>query len=129
MGLVKNAEFGFLATTEANQPRVRPVAPYLTDDNKLLLALFSHRRSIGQMKENPLVEICFVDRKMAYCRITEKAEIVNTPKSKKIMWNNSSMLRQYFSGHEDSNFCSVKLEIVAAEVMSANDQKLQSIEF
>ena len=81
------------------------------------------------MKENPLVEICFVDRKMAYCRITEKAEIVNTPKSKKIMWNNSSMLRQYFSGHEDSNFCSVKLEIVAAEVMSANDQKLQSIEF
>jgi len=125
--LIKDAGFGFLATAEANQPRVRPVAPYLTEDNKFLLALFSHRRSIKQMKENPLVEICFVDRKMAYCRIAGKATITNNDENKKIMWDNSPMLRQYFSGPEDPNFSLAEVEIIQAESMAASDQSPQEI--
>jgi len=127
--LIKDSGFGFLATVEKKQPRVRPVGPYLTEDNKLLLALFSHRRSLVQIKENPLVEICFVDRKMAYCRITGNATITNDPENKKIMWDNSPMLKQYFSGPEDQNFSLTEIEITQAEAMTASDQDPQIIDF
>ncbi|MDP8264642.1 MAG: pyridoxamine 5'-phosphate oxidase family protein [Candidatus Aceula lacicola] len=127
--LIKDSGFGFLATVEKNQPRVRPVGPYLTEDNTLLLALFSHRRSIVQMNENPLVEICFVDRKMAYCRIAGKATVTNDSENKKLMWDNSPMLKQYFSGPEDSNFSLVEVKITQAEAMTASDQEPQEIDF
>ncbi len=126
--LIKDAGFGFLATTEGNQPRVRPIGPYLTDDNKAFIALFEHRRSIPQIKENPLVEICFVDRKMSYCRITGKATVTNDQKNKEIMWNNSPMLKQYFSGPEDPNFYLIEVEITEAETMSTADREPQKID-
>ena len=37
--LVRDAGFCLLATTEGAQPRVRPMMPYFTDDNQLLVAL------------------------------------------------------------------------------------------
>ena len=73
--LIRDAGYCFLATTEGIQPRVRPMAPYLSDDNQLLLALLGRSRSIQQAKENPLVELCYVDRKMWYCRIAGTATI------------------------------------------------------
>jgi uncharacterized pyridoxamine 5'-phosphate oxidase family protein len=127
--LIKDAGFGFLATAQGNQPRVRPAAPYLTEENTLLLALFSHRRSLVQIKENPLVEFCFVDRKMSYCRIAGKATITDSNEKKELMWNNSPMLRQYFSGPEDPNFALVEVKIAQAEAMSTSDQEPQQIRF
>ena len=125
--LIKDAGFGFLATAQGNQPRVRPAAPHITADNKLILALFSHRRSIEQMTQNPLVEFCFVDRKMSYCRIAGKAAVTNSQKNKEIMWDNSPMLRQYFSGPEDPNFALIEVSITEAEAMSTADQEPQKI--
>ena len=62
--IIKDSGFCQLATTEGNQPRVRPMAPYLSDDgDQLLIALLGRSRTIQQVKENPLVELCFVDRK------------------------------------------------------------------
>ncbi|MDD3375083.1 MAG: pyridoxamine 5'-phosphate oxidase family protein [Candidatus Omnitrophica bacterium] len=125
--LIKDAGFGFLATTEGDQPRLRPVGPYVTEEGKILIALLSHIRSIPQIKKNPKVEMCFVDRKMSYCRIAGKAIVTNSDESKKTMWDNSPMLRQYFSGPEDPNFSLAEVEITQAEAMSASDQSPQEI--
>lgn len=125
--LISDAGFGFLATVDGSQPRVRPVGPYLTDENKLLIALFAHRRSIPQMESNPLVEICFVDRKMSYCRLTGTAKVTNSKDGKELIWNGSPMLKQYFSGPDDPNFSLVEIEITAAEAMTASDKEPQEI--
>ncbi len=127
--LIKDAGFGYLATVEKNQPRVRPIGPYLTEDNKLLVALFSHRRSIAQIKENPLVEICFVDRKMSYCRITGKAAVTPSKEQRQTVWNNMPMLRQYFSGPEDENMILIEIQISAIETMTTSDKEPQTIVF
>lgn len=116
--LIKDAGFGFLATTEGNQPRVRPMMPYLTDEGQLLLALLSHSRTITHIKSNPLVEICYVDRKMCYCRITGKAAISQDSEKREIVWNNIPMLRQYFSGPHDPNFILVEIHPKAVEAMT-----------
>lgn len=116
--LIKDSGFGFLATTEGKQPRVRPMMPYLDDDGQLLLALLSHSRTIKQIQENPLVEICYVDRKMWLCRITGKAKISQDLGKKEIVWNNIPMLRQYFSGPHDPNFVLMEIRSESIEAMT-----------
>ena len=114
--LVKDAGFGCLATIEANQPKVRPMMPHLADDGNLLLAILSHSRTINHIKENPRVEMCYIDRKMCFCRISGKASISNDLEKKETVWNNIPMLRNYFSSPEDPNF--VLLEIASETIES-----------
>src|SRR3989338_623656 len=116
--LIKDAGFGFLATTQGKQPRVRPMMTYLTDYGDLLLALLPQSRTIQQIKENPLVEICYVDRKMCYCRVSGKATVSDDPEKKEAVWNNVPMLRQYFSGPQDPQFVLIEINTETAEVMS-----------
>lgn len=125
--LIKDAGFGFLATTEGQQPRVRPMMPYLNEDGNLLLAILSHCRSVKQIQENPLVEICYVDRKMCICRISGKAKISDDMPKKELVWNNIPMLRQYFSGPEDSTFVLVEIASETAEAMAPHMQNPETI--
>ena len=116
--LIKDAGFGFLATTEGKQPRVRPMMPYLTEEGDFLLALLSHSRTIPQIKENPLVEICYVDRKMCFCRISGKAVLRTNPEKKEAVWDNVPMLRQYFASPQDPKFVLLEIETTSIEAMS-----------
>lgn len=116
--LINDAGFGFLATTEGNQPRVRPMMPYLADDGELLLAAISGVRTIEQIRKNPMVEICYVDRKMSYCRIAGKASLSNDAAKKELVWNNIPMLRQYFSGPNDPKFNLIIIDPKTVEVMT-----------
>ena len=114
--LIKDAGFGCLATLEGNQARVRPMMPHLADDGTLLLALLSHSRTINQIKENPRVEMCYIDRKMCYCRITGTATISEDLAKKETVWVNIPMLRNYFRSPEDKNY--VLLEIASNTIES-----------
>lgn len=125
--LIRDAGLGFLATTENNQPRVRPMMPYLSDDNELLLALLSRSRSIEQIRKNPQVEFCFVDRKMWYARLTGKAAISQDMKKKETLWNNVPMLKQYFGGIEDPNFIMVEIAIESVEAMTPHQKEPELI--
>jgi len=127
--LVKDSGFGFLATTEGKQPRVRPMMPYLTDDGNLLFALLSQSRTIKQIQENPLVEICYVDRKMWLCRISGRAKISQNLEKKEIVWNNVPMLRQYFSGPEDPNFILMEIDSETIEAMTPTMRAPEKINF
>jgi len=121
--LIKDAGFGYLATTEGDQPRVRPMMPLLTDDGEFLVAFLGRSRSIPQIKKNPKVEFCFVDRKMWYCRIAGTAAISNDMEKKTLLWDNIPMLKQYFSGPEDSNFVLAEVSIESAEAMTPHQKE------
>ena len=121
--LIKDAGFGFLATNEGTQPRVRPMMPYLTEDGNLLVALLSHSRTIPQIKENPLVEICYVDRKMWYCRLSGKAAICEDKDKRQMVFDNVPMLRQYFGSSDDPNFVLVEIDTDSVEAMTPHQSK------
>ena len=125
--LIRDAGFCLLATVEDNQPRVRPMMPYLTDDNQLLLALLGRSRTIAQVKNNPKVELCFVDRKMWYCRISGTASICDDKDKKEILWNNIPMLKQYFGGPEDANFVLALIEINEVEAMTPHQKEPEMV--
>ena len=126
--LIRDAGFGMLATVEGNQPRVRPMMPYLTEDNELIVALLGRSRTITQVKANENIEICFVDRKMWYCRIAGKGIISEDKEKKEILWNNIPMLKQYFGGIEDPNFVLMEVSITEAEAMTPHDKTPTQVE-
>ena len=125
--LIRDAGFCLLATAEDKQPRVRPMMPYLTDDNQLLLALLKRSRTIEQVQSNPLLELCFVDRKMWYCRIAGTGRISDDLEKKEILWNNIPMLKQYFGEPADPNFVLMLIDINEVEAMTPHQKEPEKI--
>ena len=122
LDIIADAGFGFLATSEDGQPYVRPMMPYLTEDNDFILALLGRSRTIEHIKSNPRVEFCFVDRKMSYCRVAGKAVLSTDPEKKQAVFNGIPMLRQYFSGPQDENFVMAEVTIDRVEAMTPHQK-------
>jgi len=122
LDIISDAGFGFLATIDGNKPRVRPMMPYLTEEGDLLLALLGRSRTIPQIKANSNVEVCFVDRKMWYCRVSGVATISDDISKKQTVFDNVPMLRQYFAGAEDPNFYLAVIKITAVEAMTPHSR-------
>lgn len=125
--IIRDAGFGFFATAEGNQPRVRPMMPYLSEDGELLLALLGRSRTINEIKANSNIEVCFVDRKMWYCRATGTATLSNDVSKKQMVFENVPMLRQYFAGPEDPNFHLAIIDIKAVEAMTPHSRLPEQI--
>ena len=125
--IMRDAGFGFLATLDGDQPCVRPMMPYLTEENELLLALLGRSRTVEQINQNSKVEFCFVDRKMSYCRITGKASISTDVEKKLLVFNNIPMLRQYFSQPQDPNFVLATIKIEYIEAMTPHQRSPEKI--
>lgn len=127
--LIRDTGWGTLATSINGQPHVRPMMPYLTDDNRVILALLGRSRTLEQIQKNPNVEICFVDRKMWYARISGTAKISENREDKETLWNNIPMLKQYFGGIEDQNFKLLEIRITRVEAMSPHQKNPEIIQF
>ena len=121
--LIKDAGFGVLATVNNNQPKARPMMPYLTEEGDLLLAVLSHSRTINDITVNPRVEICYIDRKMCFARIAGKAKISQEIEKKLMVWNNVPMLRQYFGSPQDPNYVLIEIETDSVEAMTPQQRK------
>lgn len=127
--LIRDTGFGLLATMEGKQPRVRPMMPFLTDNDQLLVALLGRSRTIKHIKENPAVEICFVDRKMWYARLSGKGKITESKENKQLLWDSIPMLKQYFGGIDDPNFILLEIDIEMAEAMTPHQKEPEFISF
>lgn len=128
--LIKDTGFGILATVEGDQPRVRPMMPYLDEDSgTMLIALLPQSRAIQQIEKNPHVEICYVDRKMWFCRVSGTAKMSENEEKKARVWDNIPMLRQYFSGPQDPNFKLMEIETGKVEAMSPHQKAPDTLTF
>jgi len=116
--LIKDAGYCVLATVDGDTPKARPIMPYLTEDGNLLIATFPQKRIVAQIKKNPKVELCYIDRKMCFARISGKASILDDAEKKSLAFNNVPMLRQYFSGPEDENFLLIEVNTDTVEAMN-----------
>lgn len=127
LDIISDAGFGYLATVEENKPYVRPMMPYLTEEGDLLLALLGRSRTIAHIKANPNVELCFVDRKMWYARVSGTAVMTEDLSKKQMVFENVPMLRQYFAGPEDPNFHLAVIDIKTVEAMTPHSRAPETI--
>ncbi|MEW5758978.1 MAG: pyridoxamine 5'-phosphate oxidase family protein [Candidatus Omnitrophota bacterium] len=108
--IIKDAGLGYLATIEANEPRVRPLMPALFNDGTILAATQKGSPKLLQFEKNNNFEICFVDRKLSQLRIRGKASISTDIKKKEWLSNAVPMLRSYFPTADDPNYTLVELK-------------------
>src|SRR4051794_29001298 len=69
----------FLATTDGDQPRLRPITPVKTDGFTVYLVNFQSYNKTREIANNPKVELCYLDEQHRQVRITGVAEVMNDP--------------------------------------------------
>jgi general stress protein 26 len=110
-----NASFAFLATSDGEQPRVRPVSPIVEDDLSVWVTTFCSSRKAKQIKENPRVCLSFVEHPQGNKAVTVigKCEMVLDMKEKKRIWELADFdLKQYFAeGVESKEYCLLKVSV------------------
>jgi uncharacterized pyridoxamine 5'-phosphate oxidase family protein len=65
----------YLATTEGDQPRVRPFAAVFEYEGKLYIVTNNTKKCFKQMLENPKVEMCGMNQKGQWIRVA--GEVAN----------------------------------------------------
>jgi general stress protein 26 len=95
LDLVKNNRFPMLATTDGDQPRVRPVSPVRTEGFTVYVANLKNYHKTREIAHNPNVELCYIDEDHNQVRITGKAEVLTDRKVLEDIWNSNKLLQHY----------------------------------
>jgi general stress protein 26 len=93
--LVKKVKFPVLATTDNDQPRLRPVSPVRTDGFTVYVANLKSYGKTAEIAANPKVELCYVDEEHNQVRITGVAEVVTDRALLEDIWNSNRLLQHY----------------------------------
>jgi general stress protein 26 len=87
--------FPDLATTDGDQPRVRPVSPVRTDHFTVYVANLRSYRKTSEIANNPKVELCYLAANHDQVRITGVAEVMDDRGVLQQIWDGNPLLRQY----------------------------------
>jgi general stress protein 26 len=101
-GVIQRAKFPQLATSEGDQPRLRPVSPVRVDEDFTIYV--ANLRSYGKTKEiaaNPKVELCYLDDQHDQVRITGVAGILTDEGLLREIWESNPLLRRYLGSLEN----------------------------
>ena len=93
--VVAEDHFPYLATLDADQPRLRPVSPVRTDGFTVYVANLKSYGKTAEIEANPKVELCYLDKGHDQVRITAVAEVLKERRTLESIWNENPLLRQY----------------------------------
>lgn len=123
---LKNCGTYYLATTESDQPRVRPFGTVNIFDGKLYIQTGKSKDVFHQIENNPKVEICAFNGN-EWIRITGVLKPDNRIEAKKSMLDNYPDLQKMYSP-EDENTQVLYFEHATA-VISSFVSEPKTIEF
>jgi uncharacterized pyridoxamine 5'-phosphate oxidase family protein len=99
---IKGCGYYFLATTEGDQPRVRPFGTVAIFDGKLYIQTGKKKNVSRQMADNPKIEICAYDGKQNWVRLQAVAVNDDRIEAKRFMLDSYPELKNMYSA-EDGN--------------------------
>lgn len=99
---IKKCEVYYLATTEGDQPRVRPFGTANIFEDKLYIQMGRVKKVSQQLSKNPKIEICAFDGKSAWLRLQAVVIEDNRREPKVSMLNAYPELKDRYSP-DDSN--------------------------
>ncbi len=108
-----NSLHAYLATSDGDQPRVRPVSPIVEDDMSIWITTYRTSRKVKQLERNPKLCLAFVEQPNGdkAATVIGEARIVAEPEQKKRVWKLASFdLSEHFPGGPESDeFCLLKI--------------------
>jgi len=115
----ENSLHAYLATSDGDQPRVRPVSPIVEDNMSIWITTFSTSRKVKQIQKNPKICLAFVEQPRGdkAATIIGEAEIISDIEEKKKVWNLATfdLLEHFSNGPESKEFCLLKINIRKVE--------------
>jgi len=124
-GLFTDSQPVYLATAEADQPRVRPVT-LLNIDQRFWIATSPRSAKARQIRRNPNVEFCLPlsdERGSGYLRVAGLASLVSDPETKAAIGEKIPFLNDYWSGTDDPNFCLLRITRVEVEYLRPGEEE------
>ena len=116
---LKDSQCVYLATAEADQPRVRPVS-LLDLDQKFWIATGTRSAKARQIRRNPNVEFCLPlggECGNGYIRIAGVASMVTDHDQRQRVGEQVPFITEYWSGVDDPEFCLIRITRVEVEYM------------
>lgn len=104
----------FLATTEGNQPRVRPLGAHLEMDDKVIFGVGDFKNVYKQMVANPLVEIVACKQDGHWMRYTGKAVFETDGKYAEAMLDGAPHLRSIYNDETGNKMMCFHIEDATA---------------
>jgi len=126
----KASSFAFFATSDGDQPRVRPMSACVEDDMSIWMGTMSSSRKAQQVKRNPKVTLAFVVPPAGEetAIVIGEAEIVEDMEQKKRVWGLLSYDPTQFwpDGPESEGYCLLKINIKQVEWWESHESGLKT---
>ena len=123
----KDFQHVFLATTDGDQPRIRPVT-LINFDNKLWITTDTWSEKVKQIQENPKVEVSFTftERNKDCCiRVTGLAKTIKDRHVKTKLAKHCDFFSKHWKNVDDPNY--TLLQILPSEAKYVTPEKTTRI--
>jgi general stress protein 26 len=103
-GVIEGNRFPFLATTDADQPCLRPVTLSWEDGFNIYFVSLRRFHKTKELAANPKAEFCFMDEKHDQVRVSGIAEVVTDRALLQRAWNQDPLLQRYLGSIDNPEF-------------------------
>ena len=97
VNILNQSKIFFFATTEGNQPRVRPYNAAVEFEDKVYFYTNNHTHAFRQIAENPFVELCAMISEDRWLRVSGKVVYDYRPEVKQAMLEAHPELKSMYS--------------------------------
>lgn len=111
------ARFFFIATTDGDQPKLRPFGSHIEMDGKVMFAVGDQKAVYRQMLANPLCEIVACKPDGLWLRYTGKIVFDDDPKYTEAMYATSPLLKEIYNEKTGFKMKIFHLEDAVAYIM------------
>lgn len=118
---LKNSGTFFVATTEGNQPRVRPFGVVDLFEGKLYIQTGNVKKVFAQMQKNPKVEICAMGQGGTWMRVEATVIRDDRIEARQHMLDANPSLKNMYAA-DDGNCEVLYLKDAAATIYSFTDK-------
>lgn len=101
--------FPMLATEDGYQPRLRPISPLRTVGFTVYFASLRSYHKTAELEANPRVELCYMDEGHNQVRLTGLCELITDDATRRSIWDESPLLRQYLGSIDNPEFLLYKV--------------------
>ncbi len=116
--LMKEAGTCWLASCSGNRATLRPMSAWLWDGDDLVFATFKNSAKVGQIAENPGVELGFAAPNWLHVRISGTMKLVDDADVAKRLYDANPPLQQMFESHLDPNFAVLRMRVGSVRYFS-----------
>lgn len=120
MSIMKNnCLHAYLATSDGDQPRVRPVSPIIEDDMSVWITTYSTSRKVRHIQKNANICLAFVEQPDGdkAATVIGEARIIQDIRKKRRVWKLAPFdLYEHFpDGPDSDDFCVLKIIVKRIE--------------